>query len=143
MNPDEVIKAETQARLAELAKPASTQTAIAKRDTESSEQSTGRVVRQAPRNPVAVEVARLRRRIEGHEAQVQALNEKRMARLAEHMQLLDEQAAEVLRRKSARRGHIISGIIGFFAGSILAGVGYEMRAQRARRMSQLDEQLKR
>lgn len=141
MTPEELIKAETQARLAELAKPASTQTAIATRDTELAEQSTERVARQSPRNPVAIEVARLRRRVDGHAAQVQALNQKRMARLREHTQLLDEQAAEVLRRRSARRGHIISGIVGFFAGSILAGVGYEMRAQRAR-ANQRDEQLK-
>lgn len=91
-------------------------------------------------NPVAVELRRLRGRVDKRVASVGALNRERLARKHAHEQLMDEEAAEKLRRRSARRGHIISGVIGFFVGSILAGLGC---AEQQRRANQLDEQLKR
>lgn len=119
MTPEEELKAQIDARLAEReAPPASDET-------------------QAP-NPVAVELVRLRKRTDQHIKAVMALNAERLARKHAHEQLMDEEAAEILRRRSARRGHIISGIVGFFAGSILAGLGYAQ--QQRSRASQTDDE---
>ena len=88
-------------------------------------------------NPVAVELVRLKKRVDNQFAALERVNQERMARMKAHEQLMDEQAAEALRRRSARRGHIISGIVGFFAGSMLAGLS--LAQQQRARASQGDE----